>query len=82
MKSTIIKYTSHFMGSLNREVSSNESRSVFKGDIFLTETRGRRANNIEMIKPSKRPCPTAIHEIATVISTGRKSFKLLAKTAE
>ena len=43
------------MGSLNKEVSSVESRSVFNGEIFLTDTKGNKANKMEIIKPSKIP---------------------------
>ena len=54
---------------------SKDDLIALSGEILRTESKAGSANKIEMIKPSKMPCATALQEMLTVISIGRKSFK-------
>jgi hypothetical protein len=79
IKNRIKAYTSHFNGSLIGRLSWKDNRRVFRGEIFLIETRGNNANKTDMIIPMAIPCQIAFQERGVAILTGRKSSRTLGR---
>ena len=63
------------MGSCLLPAGSKEARSACSGETLRMETKGNKANKIEMPVPKIMPSKTAAHEMLVVNGYRQKIFK-------